>query len=485
LDSAENRDITCRVKAKGSSGSGVSTTIRWVIADGTPVKKGELVVQLDDSALEDSKTDQLIKVDNAYAAYIKAKTDYDIQVSQNISDIAAAQLVFELALDEMDKYNKGDYLAKEQELLGLQNNAQTDLAMWEERSAWSDRMSRAGRRFVTVAQAQADAAKLRSAQIALAKTTEDVRVLQKYTGPRTRKEIQGRIDEAKRAMDRVKIQADAKRITAEAAKKAAKSTWEQEKKKAEDLSDEIKKCKILAPQDGLVVYHVDERSKWGGGQQSLIAQGEPVREGQKLMRIPNLNKMVVATKIHEAMVSRVHAGLPAQVRVEAFSGKTMRGKVKAIATVASKQSWLSSDVQVYEAQVEIEGVVPGLKPDMTAEVTIFTDSQRDSALTIPVQAILGSVDMGNTRRIYVQTDNGPEARDVTIGLSNDRMAEVLTGLKEGDEVIVNPLVLLSAEEKAKFAPTPAGGAKGKDKGKDKGGKAPGKGGKGGKGGPPA
>jgi hypothetical protein len=177
------------------------------------------------------------------------------------------------------------------------------------------------------------------------------------------------------------------------------------------------------------------------------------------------------------MVSRVHAGLPAQVRVEAFSGKTMRGKVLSVATVASKQSWLSSDVQVYEAQVEIEGEVPGLKPDMTAEVTIFTDSQRDNALTIPVQAILGSVDMGDTRRVYVQTANGPEARDVTIGLSNDRMAEVVSGLKEGDEVVVNPVVLLSAEEKARYAPTPAAGAKGKDKGK--GGK-----GKGGKGGPP-
>src|SRR5262249_5255770 len=160
-----------------------------------------------------------------------------------------------------------------------------------------------GRRYVTIAQSQSDAAKLKSAQIALAKAKVDLRTHQKYDGPKQQKTLQGTIDETKRVLDRVKIQAEAKRVTAEAAKKAAKSVWHQEKKKADDLKGEIKKCRIVAPQDGLVVYHVDERSRWGAGQQSLIAQGEPVREGQKLMRIPNLNKMVVATKVHEAMVS--------------------------------------------------------------------------------------------------------------------------------------------------------------------------------------
>ena len=78
--------------------------------------------------------------------------------------------------------------------------------------------------------------------------------------------------------------------------------------------------------------------------------------------------------------------------------------------------------------------------------------------------------MGGTRLVYVQTPNGPERREVTIGLSNDRMAEVVSGLNEGDEVVVNATVLLTPEEKAKFAPQSGGGAKGKGKGKGKDGK---------------
>jgi len=130
--------------------------------------------------------------------------------------------------------------------------------------------------------------------------------------------------------------------------------------------------------------------------------------------------------------------------------------------------------------VSIKDSVPGLKPGMSGEVTIFTDSSRDHCLAIPVQSILGSVDMGKKRRVYVQTPDGPEPRDVTIGLSNDRMAEVESGLSEGEEVIVNPRVLLSEKEKAQFGDSgsyrPGGGP-----GKDKGGKDKGKGGPPGKG----
>src|SRR5439155_21214858 len=68
----------------------------------------------------------------------------------------------------------------------------------------------------------------------------------------------------------------------------------------------IRKCLIYAPQDGIVVYYVPEQSRMGmGNKQSVIAQGETVSEGQKLMQIPDLSKMIVNTKIHEAMVARV------------------------------------------------------------------------------------------------------------------------------------------------------------------------------------
>src|SRR5262249_23450696 len=63
LEAAENRDVYCQVKA--SKGGNFSTTIKWVIDDGTPVKKGEKLVELDKSALEDQQKAQQSVVDKA------------------------------------------------------------------------------------------------------------------------------------------------------------------------------------------------------------------------------------------------------------------------------------------------------------------------------------------------------------------------------------------------------------------------------------
>jgi multidrug efflux pump subunit AcrA (membrane-fusion protein) len=519
LESAENSDIICRVKAR-SPNSTVATTIRWVIDDGTQVKKGDRLVQLDDSGLHEQRKAQAITVEQAAAALEQAEQNLTIVRSQNKSDLATAELALELAEIDKKKYELGEYLQTREEIKGRISIAQTDLAMWQERAAWSERMSRPGLRFVTTAQAQADEARLRSAEIALQKVQEEMRVLERFTLERTLKDLNGKIAEARRAIERVDAQNKAKDATAQADRNAKRSIFEQERIRLNDIDEEIRKCLILAPQDGLVVYFVPEQSRFGSGsQQSIVAQGEPVREGQKLMRIPNLNKMVVATRIHEAMISRVRGeklrrngigeavtagwllacplhnaaglmyfddlreskksleyeqvaqGQRALVRVEAFPSRLLPAEVKTVATVASQQDWMSADVKVYQAMVAIHEAVPGLKPGMTAEVTIQTDSNRERVLTVPLQAILGSVDMGDKRRVYVMTDRGPEPRDVVIGMSNDVKAEVVSGLAEGELVVQDPRSVMSARDKAALGearPPSDRGGKGKGKEKKKG-----------------
>ena len=113
--------------------------------------------------------------------------------------------------------------------------------------------------------------------------------------------------EAERAaLARVKLQAVAKEVQAESDRLAKKSVYLQEQDKYEDIEEQIRKCIIPSPQDGMVVYFVSDQSRYGSGSsQSIIAQGEPVKEGQKLMRIPDLRRMLVNTKVHEALVSRI------------------------------------------------------------------------------------------------------------------------------------------------------------------------------------
>src|SRR5262249_40063089 len=148
---------------------------------------------------------------------------------------------------------------------------------------------------------------------------------------------------------------------AEADKLAKTSVYEQESAKKREIEAEIAKCFIVAPQDGLVVYYVPEQSRSGGGsQQSIVAQGEPVREGQKLMQIPDLSHMLVNVKVPEALVSHLRSEDDpndksswqiAQIRVDAYASRVLTGHVKTVDTVASQADWYSSDVKIYKTFV--------------------------------------------------------------------------------------------------------------------------------------
>lgn len=494
LESAHNSDVVCRVQAR--QGSTYATTIKWVIDNGAYVRQGEQIVDLDDAGLQDQLKAQKIVLDQARAAAIQAEENYKIIVSQNYSDIHTAQVAVQLAELDLIKYQQGEYPQFLKEIQGRIETAESDLEMWRDRAAWSERMVKKG--YLSPSQALADRYRLRGAEISLGGVIEELRVLE-FTRQRTETELASNLAEAKRALDRIQKQATATEIQAAIERQSKQSIYEQEAARYREIEEEIRKCDIFAPQDGMVVYYMPEQSRYGSGsQQSIIAQGEPVREGQKLMQIPDMRHMQVDTRVHEALVSRVQgevyestgfcdnvraalltiphplarlssqwaflemrdgfrdyeqrqvfAGQPALIRVHAFPERLIRGHVKQVATIASQADWYSSDVKVYKTVVALDEQVPGLRPGMTADVTIVIDDVLDHVLTIPVQAIIGSAELGPHRQCFVMTPTGPEKRDIIIGLSNDRMAEVRSGLWEGEQVILNPRAILGDQAKTR------------------------------------
>src|SRR5262249_45144608 len=124
--------------------------------------------------------------------------------------------------------------------------------------------------------------------------------------------------------------------------KAKEAIFKQQDDQYKDLLEQIKQCKVTAKHAGIVIYAVPEQTRMGAGsQQSIIAQGEPVQYGQKMMSIPDLSRMVVALRIHEAFINHIRVGLPVTVRVDALSGELLKGHVKSVDNVAQPQDWMS------------------------------------------------------------------------------------------------------------------------------------------------
>jgi multidrug resistance efflux pump len=314
-----------------------------------------------------------------------------------------------------------------------------------DRASFSDRMVK--KEFMSASQAQADL-------FALRKVEKDAQVL-KFEYEQSVTKFTRALDEAKKNLERVKEQTKTNEKTAMALVTTTKGVYEQEKSRYHDIEDEIKKCKVYAPQDGMVVYVVPEQARFGGGaQQSIVAQGEPVREGQKMMMIPDLSEMQVKILVHEALVADVRTELPARIRIDSQSSRVYRGKVKMVATVASQAEWFAADVKKYETTVTIQNKDNAyrLKPGMSAEVEVLINRTSKDVLTIPVQAVIDPLDRGKKPTCVVRHPDGEEEQvEIDTGLSNTEKVEVRSGLEEGDQVLTNPKKWLAAHGKDKAA----------------------------------
>jgi hypothetical protein len=141
----------------------------------------------------------------------------------------------------------------------------------------------------------------------------------------------------------------------------------------------------------------------------------------------------VRTKINEASVNRVRPGQRCTIK---SAGANLTGKVATIASVADATDWMSSDVKVYSTMIALEADSPleRLRPGMTAEVTILVET-RKQVLRVPVQAIRTQ---RGQRVCFVYAGGTLVLKNVKTGLNNGTHVEIEEGLREGDEVSLNP-----------------------------------------------
>jgi HlyD family secretion protein len=118
----------------------------------------------------------------------------------------------------------------------------------------------------------------------------------------------------------------------------------------------------------------------------------------------------------------------------------LRGQVRQVSPVPSQVDWWSSGMKVYPVQVALEESLEGPRPGMTADVRLTTGKSLDNVLVIPVQAIFGPTETGQ-RLCVVRTDGRLEQREIVAGESNGTRTEVRSGLKEGEDVVLNPRAL--------------------------------------------
>ncbi|GEM_PF-718657 len=396
---------------------------------GTRVKKGDVVVELDSAALKTRRTEQQIVVEKARASLSQAKQAAELALSQAESDIKTAELKLRFAEIDLSKYLEGDF---PQELRAIQADttlAHEELKRARERLKYSTELHQQG--YVSDGQLEADKLTVLRSEVKVELARERERLLKQFTYERRKQELDSNVQEAKRALERANNLAASVKEQAAATLRAQNATLDLEQSKLAHLESQIAKCTMLAPQDGVVVYPAPADDDLID---LFIKQGSVIRERQHVFSIPDTDILQVTTSVHEAMVNQVEPDMPARIWLDAFPDRELAGRVKHVSPLPLPEDWRKSKVKFYETKVVIDGNPAGLKPGMSAKVEILVE-QIDDVLVVPVQAVVQS---GQSGVCYVLNRGRPELRRVRLGKSNEEFVQVVDGLAASDAIVLSP-----------------------------------------------
>jgi HlyD family secretion protein len=211
---------------------------------------------------------------------------------------------------------------------------------------------------------------------------------------------------------------------------------ESAKAQYEQAMDSYRKTKIYAPISGKIMkINVEE------GETAVM--GTMNYAGTVLMTIADLSTMIAVVTIDETDVPVVKVGQDAEIIADALPDSVYKGKVTKVGLMPITTQLTTEKVTDFEVEIEMREFSPLLRPGMNVKTEITTNKKED-VLTIPIQASgKRKIDDKTADTIFIVQDGKAYIREITTGVSSDTDIEIITGIAEGDTIIIGPYRVLS------------------------------------------
>jgi HlyD family secretion protein len=224
----------------------------------------------------------------------------------------------------------------------------------------------------------------------------------------------------RRDSSKAQIGVDAARL------KQARAQVLQAEASLKQLEEQLSYTTIVAPMDGEILSRDVEV---GAAVSSILVLGSTAT---LVMTEGDTSEVYVQGKVDEADIAHVYMGQPARIKVESFRDRLFYGKVTKISPMGVEKD----NVTTFEVRVSINNAGGELKAQMTANAEIMLDEHK-GVLTVPENAV--SYDKDKNASVDVpdkSKKDGTRKVAVKVGLSNGSVTEILSGLKEGDQVVL-------------------------------------------------
>jgi len=194
------------------------------------------------------------------------------------------------------------------------------------------------------------------------------------------------------------------------------------------IENDIGLLSVDAPQDGIVIYG----DNWASNRKVQV--GDTLFPGQNAITLPDLSSLQVVGYVYDTELRSLSVGMVCDIGLDAVPGRTWHGRIASLSSVAGRKGFASQH-KVFKAVVQPDSVdLSVMRPGMTARLEVLV-SLGSGVLAIPREYLA----MANDGQYYVLKGRDPKtavAQNVQVGVFNERQVRILSGLNEGDEVML-------------------------------------------------
>lgn len=380
------------VKAPGSG------EITWLVKEGDQVQKNNVIATIQNRNMLEA----VGKFNSAQVKHIKIGQKAEVLLPEFFSTVPARVV-------EVDTYSKpgssGSILYDVK--VELDNPGALDAGMLGQLTVFTPAGEQRAVEDVTLANPEGVdvrapiSGKITRLQVDSGKTVESGQLLAEINDPDRTDELADQIATAELKLQQARIDLE---------------------EKLRQHSEQAQKSQVLAPVSGIVVLP-----------EEAIGVGDDVNQGTVLGTIVDNSRMKVVIPVDELDVTKVKPGQQVRITADALEGKEFSGQVVSVAS----QGVSESGVATFDVSIAIEPV-EGLRVGMTVNADIIVD-HRQNTLLVPIEAVQKR---GNRSIVLVadneEKDNAGTSRPVQVktGAYDTSRMEILEGLEEGQEVIV-------------------------------------------------
>ena len=460
VGAVKTKEIKSKVEGRTAI---VSVVDEGIFITDEDVKNGKILVELDSSDIEQKLTQQEVTFLTAESDYAVAKEALDIQKDENESKIRKGNMSIRFKRMDLCKYlgqklgeksiaatdsdtfdpNTIAEMIKDTNLGGqalqrvreLNNNlmlSNQELKQAQTNLGWTKKLLE--KKYISRNEFEADQLKTDRLTVSCDKSKTEIELFNKYEFLKETQQLLNDYKEAVCELGRIKALAGSKEAQAQSKMASKEARFLLQKDRLKKLKEQLEACTIKATTPGQVIYKARRNE--------VIEVGTEVRERQKILEIPDISSMKIQIKIHENWIDKIELAQKADIEIIAFPDKALTGAVTKKSPLADKTHWWRNpDLKVYCTDVVIDGTNGFLKCGMTAKVTVLLE-KKDDVLKVPLQAVINHE---GDKVCFVDDGFGAEPVVVETGLFNDDFVEIISGLKEGQKILLSPDNMVNKE----------------------------------------